>query len=1004
MMDGDLMVKHMSCVGRAGLKLVLMLQFLKKLNRQERVVEEVKLSLKPHYTKKHITKEEYKDILRRSVPKVGTCPASCSLGHMQWKLYHPLSYTQLVEGSPSDSTQDSSISYHQPSFLDLHLNLGQESLSKPARRRGPIAEPCSPYIFGIVRVLLIRCTIRKVMLPVSKDIGNVVPLLELTPNPRLRTNPRSDHVLGGNRPAYPTTDYEVQEELLSWENQATPPDNLANQHQKNFSNMKLQSGRRQRGRAVINHSACICEKLGLIPWPSPAIWVSVVLRLYSRSATTVRRDQPRKIATLVEAYVKKYRYHKKKSLTAGLSLTAGVSLTAKTKLLVYTINLIIGIGISHVQPRSWDNREDLGEESFSQIGLSQVCVLTDNGAKFIARQRVQACCRWEAENGTIPTYNPQANPTESQNQEINMGLWLHTYENCAQWDSHIREILFRPPAEGEERTAQGGPTQVSILPGPLPTEHNRRPCNLYTCHRSLLAHPLGSPRHERACCGWARTCMLARELCLPLVFPPQKQNHDVELMGRSCGLRHISLRRRVESTFCVHPTQAQPTALVSEAVAYVSLVCNLQFSSDVSTFCRQCSAASEDCNGESRNFFQERQKSSGGRRRERKSCRAGHFCRVDVTDILILICWKMILSTLHLSCYCDSSMTRCVLPTEMSSLRALVCYTWIVYMGLEYDKRVCIQLIEHPSEPRLTCTLYILSLLPTPPKRTPPFVQPANVTRVVRTLNITSSYTQTRVPTRTLLSNVPPKAQHPIIEVAKPSNTSTAMTTATLSSRVKYFALCRSPLAANLTKSEQRGLMKQANVHNSICHSALHNYMSTDICRPKLPTFPAAIVGRECHTCWYMILAAATGSVVEERETRGRGKVRSGVCKQWCIGELQKLRVGLAVAASFYRSRWIELDVTTSYKFQGNNVNVNVAGYREVGVTCHHHACTCLNVVCKQQGAAVFREWTNGIIGNNQRGNCGAPRAIDVTGERRLQRCVKANRQATVEQLTVQWN
>jgi hypothetical protein len=48
-------------------------QFLKKLNRQERVVEEVKLSLKPHYTKKHITKEEYKDILRRSVPKVSLC-------------------------------------------------------------------------------------------------------------------------------------------------------------------------------------------------------------------------------------------------------------------------------------------------------------------------------------------------------------------------------------------------------------------------------------------------------------------------------------------------------------------------------------------------------------------------------------------------------------------------------------------------------------------------------------------------------------------------------------------------------------------------------------------------------------------------------------------------------------------------------------------------------------------------------------------------------------------
>lgn len=45
-------------------------QYLRKLNRQERVVEEVKLILKPHYNKKHITKEEYKDIMRRAVPKV----------------------------------------------------------------------------------------------------------------------------------------------------------------------------------------------------------------------------------------------------------------------------------------------------------------------------------------------------------------------------------------------------------------------------------------------------------------------------------------------------------------------------------------------------------------------------------------------------------------------------------------------------------------------------------------------------------------------------------------------------------------------------------------------------------------------------------------------------------------------------------------------------------------------------------------------------------------------
>ncbi|XP_028155148.2 PHD and RING finger domain-containing protein 1 [Diabrotica virgifera virgifera] len=45
-------------------------KFLKKLNRQERVVDEVKLVLKPHYNKKRINKEEYKDIMRRSVPKI----------------------------------------------------------------------------------------------------------------------------------------------------------------------------------------------------------------------------------------------------------------------------------------------------------------------------------------------------------------------------------------------------------------------------------------------------------------------------------------------------------------------------------------------------------------------------------------------------------------------------------------------------------------------------------------------------------------------------------------------------------------------------------------------------------------------------------------------------------------------------------------------------------------------------------------------------------------------
>ncbi|KAJ8896048.1 hypothetical protein PR048_001389 [Dryococelus australis] len=52
----------------------------------------------------------------------------------------------------------------------------------------------------------------------------------------------------------------------------------------------------------------------------------------------------------------------------------------------------------------------------------------------------------------------------------------------------------------------------------------------------------------------------------------------------------------------------------------------------------------------------------------------------------------------------------------------------------------------------------------------------------------------------------------------------------------------------------------------------------------------------------------------------------------------------------------------------------------------------------------VCREWTNGTIGNNHSGNCGVPHADGVRGERRLRRCAKADRLATVEQLTVQMN
>lgn len=43
---------------------------MRKLNRQERVVEEVKLVLKPRFNKKQISKDDYKEIMRRAVPKV----------------------------------------------------------------------------------------------------------------------------------------------------------------------------------------------------------------------------------------------------------------------------------------------------------------------------------------------------------------------------------------------------------------------------------------------------------------------------------------------------------------------------------------------------------------------------------------------------------------------------------------------------------------------------------------------------------------------------------------------------------------------------------------------------------------------------------------------------------------------------------------------------------------------------------------------------------------------
>ena len=44
---------------------------------QERAIEEVKLAIKPYYQKRDITKDEYKEIVRKAVQKVGAASFYC---------------------------------------------------------------------------------------------------------------------------------------------------------------------------------------------------------------------------------------------------------------------------------------------------------------------------------------------------------------------------------------------------------------------------------------------------------------------------------------------------------------------------------------------------------------------------------------------------------------------------------------------------------------------------------------------------------------------------------------------------------------------------------------------------------------------------------------------------------------------------------------------------------------------------------------------------------------
>jgi hypothetical protein len=69
---------------------------------QERAVEEVKLAIKPFYQKREVTKEEYKDILRKAVQKVGcagkqSCIHLCMLGILRlWVTCHYPDWPDLM--------------------------------------------------------------------------------------------------------------------------------------------------------------------------------------------------------------------------------------------------------------------------------------------------------------------------------------------------------------------------------------------------------------------------------------------------------------------------------------------------------------------------------------------------------------------------------------------------------------------------------------------------------------------------------------------------------------------------------------------------------------------------------------------------------------------------------------------------------------------------------------------------------------------------------------------
>jgi len=82
-------LKIIDDVPNSAVEMAVKEKFLKKVQKQDRIVEEVKLILKPAYNARKITKEAYKEILKKAVPKI------CHSKHGE---INPLKIEKLVSG------------------------------------------------------------------------------------------------------------------------------------------------------------------------------------------------------------------------------------------------------------------------------------------------------------------------------------------------------------------------------------------------------------------------------------------------------------------------------------------------------------------------------------------------------------------------------------------------------------------------------------------------------------------------------------------------------------------------------------------------------------------------------------------------------------------------------------------------------------------------------------------------------------------------------------------